>query len=258
MTPLMKTILCRLHGAFAYLCRYLCRCLCLCLCLPLLPLPNASAQTSDENNNTHKNALQRTRQEQFLQTQTVGLPGQVSLNIGHVDPRLVLTACNNPQAFLPTGSRLWGKTTIGVRCLTPTSWTIYLQTNITVVGEYIASAMPLVQGQLIGNEQVIKMTGELTTLPAGIVTDLTQVLGKTTSMSLPAGAPLRLDGLRNQPVVQQGQIVRLTSSGPGFRVSAEARAIGNATEGQIVQVKTSAGLQISGIAKTGGLVEVAF
>jgi flagella basal body P-ring formation protein FlgA len=225
---------------------------------PLLPLAQAGPQLGASQRVRQDPALIRQAAEQFLQVQTAGLPGQVSLNIGAIDPRLTLAACSNPQAFLPTGSRLWGKTTVGVRCLAPTPWTIYLQTNISVIGEYIASAVKLLQGQLIGSEQVVKMTGELTTLPAGIVTNLDQALGRTLSMSLPAGAPLRLDGLRSPNVVQQGQIVRVTSNGPGFSVSAEARAIGNATEGQIVQVKTAAGQQISGVAKAGGLVEVPF
>jgi flagella basal body P-ring formation protein FlgA len=203
-------------------------------------------------------ALIRQAAEQFLQAQTTGLPGQVRLTIGALDQRLKLAACAAPQAFSPPGSRLWGKTTVGVRCLTPSSWTIYLQATVSVMADYIASAAPLVQGQLIGPGQLIKMTGELTTLPSGIVTDMSQALGRTVTISLPAGAPLRLDVLRNQTVVQQGQVVRLTSIGPGFRVSAEARAMGNASEGQVVQVKTLAGQQISGIAKAGGAVEVVY
>jgi flagella basal body P-ring formation protein FlgA len=59
-------------------------------------------------------------------------------------------------------------------------------------------------------------------------------------------------------VVQQGQSVRLVSNGNGFSVSSEARAIGNAAEGQVVQVRTPAGAVVSGTARAGGLVEVSF
>ena len=44
----------------------------------------------------------------------------------------------------------------------------------------------------------------------------------------------------------------------GSDVSAEARAIGNAGEGQVVQVRTPAGAILSGVARAGGLVEVVF
>jgi len=48
------------------------------------------------------------------------------------------------------------------------------------------------------------------------------------------------------------------SSGPGFRVSAEARALNSAAEGQIAQARTASGQVVSGVAKAGGVVEVAY
>ncbi|NVD73853.1 flagellar basal body P-ring formation protein FlgA [Duganella sp. BJB488] len=196
--------------------------------------------------------------EQFLQVQSGGLPGQVTVAVGAIDPRMNLAACPDPQAFFMPGARAWGKTTVGVRCATPTAWTVYIQATVTVVGEYIASAAPLAQGQAIEASQLVTLKGDLTALPAGIATDMGQVIGRSTNISLPPGTPLRLDTLRSKPVVQSGQLVRLVSSGNGFSVSAEARAMSTAGDGQVVQVKTSGGQQITGIAKAGGLVEVAF
>ncbi len=195
---------------------------------------------------------------QFLQVQTAGLPGKVTVSVGAVDARLNLAPCPAPQAFLAPGGRAWGKTTVGVRCTAPTPWTIYIQASVAVVADYIASAVPLAQGQAIEASQLVSMQGDLATLPAGIATDMGQVVGRSANVSLAAGTPLRLDTLRSKAVVQQGQLVRVVSSGAGFRVSAEARAIGNASEGQVVQVRTPAGQQISGVARAGGLVEVAF
>lgn len=196
--------------------------------------------------------------QQFLQVETAGLPGQVTVNIGPIDTRMNLAACPAPQAFLAPGSRAWGKTTVGVRCTAPMPWTVYIQANVSVLADYIASALPLAPGQTIEASQLISMKGDLAALPSGIATDMAQVVGRSVQVSLPSGTPMRLDTLRSKPVVQQGQLVRLVSSGAGFRVSAEARAIGNAGEGQLVQVRTPAGQQISGVARAGGVVEVTF
>jgi len=196
--------------------------------------------------------------EQFLQRQAGGLPGEVTVTVGAVDPRLNLAACPDPQAFFMPGARAWGKTSVGVRCATPSAWTVYIQASVTVVGDYVASAAPLVQGQPIDAGQLTVLKGDLTMLPAGIATDVSQVIGRSATVSLPPGTPLRLDTLRSKPVVQSGQLVRLVSSGNGFSVSAEARAMSTAGEGQVVQVKAANGQQITGIAKSGGLVEVAF
>jgi flagella basal body P-ring formation protein FlgA len=87
---------------------------------------------------------------------------------------------------------------------------------------------------------------------------MAQAIGRTPTVSLAAGTPLRLDTLRSKPVVQQNQAVRLVLNGNGFSVASEGRAIGSAGEGQVVQVRTASGTVVSGTAKAGGMVEVAF
>jgi flagella basal body P-ring formation protein FlgA len=194
----------------------------------------------------------------FLKAQTAGLPGKVAVTVTPVEPRTVLAACAAPEAFLLPGARPWGKTTVGVRCAAPAPWKIYLQAQVSVVATYLAAAMPLAQGQPIAAAQLVKQEGDLAALPAGVATEPAQVLGKMPLATLPAGAPLRLDSLKSKPVVQQGQLVRVVSSGAGFNVSAEGRAIGTAAEGQVVQVRTPNGAVVSGVAQASGLVEVMF
>ncbi len=196
--------------------------------------------------------------EQFLQVQTAGLPGKVTVSVGAVDPRLNLAPCPAPEAFLMPGARAWGKTTVGVRCAAPSPWTVYIQSQVSVLGSYVAAAVPLVQGQAIEDGQLAMMQGELTALPPGIATDKTQLVGKSSSMSISAGTPVRVDMVRARPVILQGQLVKLVTKGNGFSVSAEGKAAGSAAEGQVVAVRTGNGQQISGIARLGGLVEVAF
>jgi flagella basal body P-ring formation protein FlgA len=196
--------------------------------------------------------------EQYLRTQAAGLPGQVAITVGALDPRMSLAACGAPQAFQQPGARAWGKTTVGLRCAAPSAWTIYVQAQVSVLADYVAAAVPLAQGQPIEQGQLVMMKGDIAAMPNGIVTDMAQAVGRSAIVSLASGTPLRLDALRSKPVVQQGQLVRVVSAGAGFRVSAEARAIGNAADGQVVQVRTPGGAIISGVAKAGGLVEVVF
>ena len=196
--------------------------------------------------------------EHYLQVQTAGLPGKVSINVGKLDQRMSLAACPSPEAFQQPGARAWGKTTVGVRCSAPALWTVYIQAQVSVVGEYVAAAVPLAQGKEIDTSQLAMVRGDIAALPNGVVTDFAQAVGRTSMVSLASGAPLRLDQLRSKPVVQQGQLVKIVSYGNGFSVSAEARAIGTAADGQVVQARTPAGAIISGLARAGGKVEVAF
>jgi flagella basal body P-ring formation protein FlgA len=195
---------------------------------------------------------------EFLQTQTVGYPGKVAVQAGAIDPNLKLIQCQDLQIFLPSGSRAWGKTSVGVRCNTPSAWTIYVQATVNVVAQYLVAATPLAQGRVVTHEDVLFQTGDLTQLPAGIFTDLTQALGRIVNISMNAGTVLRQEMLKVSPVVLQGQTVMITSVGKGFRVSAEGKAMTKANEGQVVQVKVANGQVVSGIARQGGQVEVVF
>ena len=50
--------------------------------------------------------------------------------------------------------------------------------------------------------------------------------------------------------------VKTISSGAGFSVSSDGKALNNAAEGQVVQVRTNTGQTVSGIARPGGIVEI--
>ncbi len=225
----------------------------LILCSLLAPL--AMAQQAPQRQDL---AALRMLAEQYLQVQSAGLPGKASISVGALAPGMNLAACAAPEVFQQPGARAWGKTTVGVRCGAPTPWTVYIQAQVSVQAEYVAAALPLAQGQTIGAEQLVMVKGDLAALPNGVLTDMAQAVGRSSSMSLASGTPLRADQLRSKPVVQQGQAVRVVSSGAGFSVSREARAIGSAAEGQVVQVRTAGGAILSGLARTGGLVEVVF
>jgi flagella basal body P-ring formation protein FlgA len=231
------------------------------LCCVSLAGALATAQTAPASTaaagRQNMNALRATV-EQFLLLEAAGLPGEVKVKVGAIDPRTALAACPAPEAFLQPGARAWGKTTVGVRCTAPSNWTIFVQAQVSVQAEYVAAALPLAQGQAIEQAQLVLVKGDIAAMPNGIVTDIGQAIGRTPTVSLAAGTPLRLDTLRSKPVVQQGQAVRLVSNGNGFSVSGEGRAIGNAGDGQVVQVRTPSGSVISGTAHAGGMVEVAF
>ena len=196
--------------------------------------------------------------DQYLQTQAAGLPGEVKVTVGRIDPRTSLPACPAPEAFQQPGARAWGKTTVGVRCTAPAAWTIYVQAQVSVMADYVAAAVPLAQGQPVEQGQLVLLKGDIAAMPNGIITDMAQAIGRSPTVSLPSGAPLRLDTLKSRPLVQQGQAVRLVSSGPNFSVSAEAKALGTAGEGQVVQARTPSGAVVAGTATAAGVVEVSF
>ena len=194
--------------------------------------------------------------ERFLKTQTSGLPGTVSIEVK--PPRSALPACSALDAFQPAGSRSIGKISVGVRCLAPTPWTVYLPAQVRVIGTYAVTRQPLPANHVLTAADIALREGDLGSLPADVVTDADALLGYRAVSGLAAGAPLRSALLRPPLVVQQGQTTRLVMNGPGFSVQSEGQALANASRGDRVRVKTRSGQVISGVAHDGQQVVVAF
>ena len=98
--------------------------------------------------------------------------------------------------------------------------------------------------------------GELTQLPAGVLTEAAQAIGRRLANGVQAGQPLRRDAVREPPLVEQGQTIALIVNGPGFRISSEGRSLGKAPEGERIQVRTVSGSVVSGIVRPGPIVEI--
>ena len=193
--------------------------------------------------------------ENYVRTQSAGSPHKIAYTLTPIDPRLTLPACPAVEYFAPAGARLWGQTAVGVRCGAP-SWTVFVTVRITVTGNYVVLTRAISQGQVLTAADVAIRSGDLTQLPAGVLSDIDQAEGKIAGMALGADQPLSRDSLRRPVVVQQGQNVVLQSAGRGFRVTAEGRALNNAQAGQVAQVRTASGQTVSGIARPSGIVEI--
>lgn len=217
----------------------------------------------------HQRVLQTVTQ--YVQAQTAGYPGKVNVLIQPLDSRIKIPECLSLEAFTMQGVRLWGRTHVGVRCQTmnhevdtnadsSTSkpWSIYVQADVQVWGEYAVTAMPVSQGVNLTEADIIMQRGDLSKLPYGVVTDLAQAIGKQASMHLPLGTVLRPDLLKAVAVIMQGQTVQLSSRGPGFVVTTDGTALKAAQVGQVVDVKVSSGQIIKGVAQASGKVEVNF
>ena len=191
----------------------------------------------------------------FLQQQSAGLPGKVDITVAPAFPR-GLAACTMLEPFMPSGARLWGRMTVGVRCAGERPWTIYLQARISLRATYYLAARAMAPGEVLTAADLVARDGDLTGLPQAIVTDPSQAVGSVTLTRVAGGMPLRRDMLKSASAVSIGQTVRVVAAGEGFAISAEGSAMNNASPGQQVRVKTANGQIISGIVKDGSTVEI--
>ena len=195
---------------------------------------------------------------EFLGVQVRGLPGEVSYTIGSIDPNNRLAPCSALMVSMAAGAKAWGRTSVMVRCQEENGWSIFVPVHIRVVTDYLVSATPLAQGQAITAGNLARRRGDLSDLPAGILTEEREAIGRTAALSIGAGRPLRGDMLRQPLVILQNQTVKVVSQGPGFQVTNEGKALTNGLDGQIVQIRLANGQMVTGIARPGGVVEVGF
>ncbi|MBI3375649.1 MAG: flagellar basal body P-ring formation protein FlgA [Betaproteobacteria bacterium] len=192
----------------------------------------------------------------FLERETTGLPGRVSIELGAPDPQIRPAPCTRIEPFLPGSARMWGRTSIGLRCADGAAWSTYLQVNIHVFAPVLVANRSLAAGQALAEDDYRIEEIDLTLHPAGILQDAAYADKKELARMIASGQPLRREHFRPRPVVTPGDPVRLVYEGAGFTISTEAKSLGSATDGQTVRVQTESGKVIAGVARGGRLVEV--
>ena len=194
----------------------------------------------------------------LLAQETAGINGRVEVVVGELDPRISLAACSRIEPFLPKGTRAWGKISVGMRCREGATWTVFVPVTVRVFGSALTARKSLMFGTVPAENDVELVETELSR-EAGIpVADLAQVDGKTLARAVFPGQILRQEYFRAPPAIAQGDQVKIVASGPGFSISVDGEALSHAQNGQNVRVKTDSGRVVSGVARTGRIVELHF
>ena len=196
--------------------------------------------------------------ENFVRQQAAGMRGERTVTVSRIDNRIKLARCDKMEAYLPGGNRLSGNTSIGVRCTGPANWSLFVPVQIKLIDEVLVAAQSVPAGQALQPSDLKLERRDVTSIPGNVLTAPEQAIGKNVSAPLAAGTILRMELLRAPNIILQGQQVKLVAQGSSFKVTSEGLAMGNATLGQVVSVKTRSGQVIKGIARSQGVVEVYF
>ncbi|MGN6137455.1 flagellar basal body P-ring formation chaperone FlgA [Ralstonia sp. 22086] len=210
------------------------------------------------------NAIQMQIQQQLQSqldilggTNETGAP-RASVEVGPVDARVANQPCDQIDLMLPAANRLRGRIQVGVRCRSPHAWAAWVPATIQITGTYYVASHQLSPGKTLDMGDLEARTGDLSMLPASVVQQPADVVGRVLLTSVAANQPLRAESLRLPIAVQAGQTVKLIAEGGGFQVSSDGRALNQAAVGQVAQVRTANGNVVSGIAQSAGVVAIQF
>jgi flagella basal body P-ring formation protein FlgA len=180
--------------------------------------------------------------------EAAAVPGmRLEVQLGSLDSRLRLAPCERVEPYLPTGTRLWGRTRIGLRCAQgATPWNVYLPLTVRVFGRGLTAAGTLPAGTVLSVADL--RPGEVD-LAEGVAPLLIPELavGRTLAKPITAGQTLHLGDLRARQWFAAGDTVQITAIGAGFRVSGEGQALGSGLEGQPARVRTESGRIVVGL-----------
>jgi flagella basal body P-ring formation protein FlgA len=194
----------------------------------------------------------------FLKEKVQTTSPDYEIQLGRIDSRLRLQACAKPlDAYLPPGSRLYGKLSVGVRCSDDKPWNIYLSANIKVYENILTSSRPLSRGDVVTAYDVQPVRLETSKFTTGYFVDVKNIQGKIARRSIPAGRPLTPNLLRAPLLVQRGEEVTILAGNKSFSVRVKGKALHDAAKGDVVAVRNTRSKRVvEGIAIKPGVVQV--
>jgi len=172
---------------------------------------------------------------------------RMEVTVGALDGRVKLAACGNIEAYVPPGSRLWGRSRIGMRCVDGISrWNVTLPVTVRAMGEAWVVRNQVNSGANISESDVTRGEVDWAEEQSPVLADKTAWLGQTASRTLTTGQAMRQGMVRPAQVFQAGASVKIVAQGPGFQISSEAQALSAGVIGQQARVRMDNGRVASG------------
>jgi flagellar basal body P-ring formation protein FlgA len=171
----------------------------------------------------------------------------VDVSVGAIDSRLQLAPCRRIQPFLPEGARLWGRSVMGMRCVSGANWSVTVPVQVTISGLALVARRPLPAGSKPNEQDFQQQFVELTSEPGMPVNDLAQIKGQVLNKGLAVGQLLRADNLRLVPTVNPGDSVKVRVIGEGFTLNYDGVALNAASSGQSIRVRAENGKVLTGL-----------
>lgn len=181
----------------------------------------------------------------FLHEQADSYAGTLSVHV-HNPPIRQHPQCDQLQTFFPSGNQLRSRMTVSVRCLSPATWTINTQVELSLHGFYYVANKTIAMGDTISLDDLTSREGDLLRLPANTIIDPSHIIGYIAAQRINVGSTLRNQALKDPQSVQRGQKVRTIARGIGFVATGEGQALQDGSPGSQIQVRAASGQLITG------------
>lgn len=177
--------------------------------------------------------------------------------VGTLDTRLRLAPCNKVEAHLPAGTRLWGRSRIGLRCVDgPTRWNVFVPVTVKAWGPAWVLKHPVASGATLSQDDAEMAEIDWAEQPASVLASPALWVGRQAAYGLQPGQALRQNMVRAAPAFAAGAMVKVSSAGTGFQVVVTGEAMAPGIEGQPTRVRLPGGKVVSGLVRDAQTVEI--
>ncbi|MGE0350716.1 flagellar basal body P-ring formation chaperone FlgA [Hydrogenophaga sp.] len=190
--------------------------------------------------------------------QDADLPLRTEVVMGSLDSRLRLAPCNKVEPHLPPGSRLWGRSRIGLRCVDgPRRWNVYIPVTIKAWGPAWVLKRPVDAGATLSQDDAEQVEVDWAAQSSAVLARPDMWVGQQTAFALTPGQAIRENMVRPMKAFAAGDQVRVNSSGTGFSISATGKALTQGLVGQSARIRLPGGRVVTGEVQDDQTVEMA-
>jgi flagella basal body P-ring formation protein FlgA len=186
-----------------------------------------------------------------------GTPLRPEVVMGTLDTRLRLAPCNKVEPHLPAGTRLWGRSRIGLRCVDgPTRWNVFVPVTVKAWGPAWVLRHPVASGATLTHEDAEVAEIDWAEQNASVLASPALWVGQQAAYALQPGQALRQNLVRAAPAFAAGALVRVSAAGTGFQVVVTGEALGPGLNGQSARVELPGGRVVTGVVRDGQSIEI--
>ncbi len=175
-------------------------------------------------------------------------PLRMEVSVGALDSRLRLAPCARVEPYLPPGTRLWGRSRIGLRCVDGTTrWSVFLPVTVKAFGPAWVARGPVAAGAVLGPNDAMQSEVDWAEEMSPVMANSDNWVGQVAARNWAPGQAIRQSMVKAATVFQAGAQIRVLAEGPGFQVASDGQAMTAGVIGQPARVRMDNGRVMSGM-----------
>jgi len=134
---------------------------------------------------------------------TGAAPLRMVVQVGALDSRLSLAPCAQVEPYMPTGTRLWGKSRIGLRCIDgPSRWNVFLPVQVQAFGQTWVMRSDVPSSATLAFDDAVMAEVDWAHENQSVLVDPEMWVGQTATRALRTGQVLRHGMVKPSQVFQ--------------------------------------------------------